>query len=79
MKSDFREAYDAGRAKAEGEFTREWSTLGIFAVSFVMVEVVDRFLIAHDALAGSVNFMLSCAVATPVLLGMFAVRRKLRK
>jgi hypothetical protein len=78
MKRDFLEAYRAGGQAVERDLKRDWKTLVIFVIAFVISNFVEKWLAAHYSLPSYANLMLSIVAAFPVLAALFALRRKLR-
>ena len=78
MKRDFLEAYRAGGQAVERDLKRDWKTVVIFVIAFVISDFVEKWLAAHYSLPWYANFMISIAAAFPVLAALFALRRKLR-
>lgn len=77
MKRDFLEAYRAG-GQAFEDLKRDWKTVVIFVIAFVISNFVEKGLAAHYSLPWYATFMLSIVAAFAVLTALFALRKKLR-
>ena len=78
MKRDFLEAYRAGGQAVERDLKRDWKTVVIFVIALVISDFVEKWLAAHYSLPRYANFMLSIVAAVPILVALFALRRRLR-
>ncbi len=81
MKGDFSSAYRAG-GKAIDDNLRldfnDWKTWVIFFGCLWISNFVEKWLSAHYSLPEYLNFIISTIVMIPVLLGLVAIRKKLR-
>jgi len=77
MKRDLLEAYRAGGQAVERDLKRDWKTIAIFIIALVFSNFAEKWIAAHFSLPLYANLMLSIVAAFPVLMVLFALRRKL--
>ena len=80
MKGDFFSAYREGGKCVENNLKldfKDWKTWVIFFVFLWISNFVEKWLSVHYSLPGYANFIISTVVVIPVLLALFALRKRL--